>query len=105
METNLDKPWAIRNAIASLEETKRRCDSDSEGDRIIRAAMDYAVEVIKGINTIEPPKTLAPTEQLKSLGQTIVSAFNEGISDFIDRLKDWEERRETPFWPNRDFDY
>lgn len=46
----MDEPWAIRNALAKLEESRDRADGKSD-----RLAMEYAIQVVKGINLIPEP--------------------------------------------------
>ena len=58
MNETPQEPWPIANAIASLEEVCDREDGSSDPQRseTIRLAMNYAIEVVKGINTIREPQ-------------------------------------------------
>jgi hypothetical protein len=55
-EVNVDEPWAIRNALAKLEEARDRYTrTEPEREKTIRLAMEYAIQVVKGINLIPEP--------------------------------------------------
>jgi hypothetical protein len=54
-DVNLDEPWAIRNALAKLEEERDRTGGEPERRNTIRLAMEYAIQVVKGINLIPEP--------------------------------------------------
>jgi hypothetical protein len=59
-EVNVDEPWAIRNALAQLEEARDRTGGEPERRKTIRLAMEYAIEVVKGINSISEPQPPDP---------------------------------------------
>ena len=84
MNETPQEPWPIANAIASLEEVCDREDGSSDPQRseTIRLAMNYAIEVVKGINTIREPQPPDPAEEARRA----VRAFCRELGDALENL-------------------
>ena len=59
------EPWPIANAIACLKETRDRKSGDPERDKTVELAMEYAIEVVKGINSMREPQPPDPAEEAR----------------------------------------
>jgi hypothetical protein len=102
-----DEPWPIANALEALKEMRSGADrtlSKQASERTtpdpvrdayqdgVDKAMDYAIEVVKGINEVRPPTP--PTEEqiaakaFRTLRHSLADAFRE----FADALEDDDPR-------------
>jgi hypothetical protein len=76
------EPWPIANALACLRETR---DRDSRSDdparnETIKLAMNYAIEVVKGINSIRDPRmsaSLAADRAVREFARNVGRALQD----------------------------
>lgn len=59
------EPWPIANAIACLKEVRDREAGDDERAETVRLSMEYAIEVVKGINSKREPQPPDPAEEAR----------------------------------------
>ena len=77
------EPWPIANAIAALKDVRDRERSrDDEHAETVRHAMDYAIEVVKGINTIREPQPPDPAD----VARKAVRQFCREMADAMQNL-------------------
>lgn len=93
--SKLDAPWPIRNAIACLEEVRdreqTRLDAGQDDDRAqtIVLAMEYAIETVKGINTMRQPAPPPLKAELRRTARLLAYGMAEALSMASDRLAQW----------------
>jgi hypothetical protein len=58
-----NEPWPIANAIACLKEVRDRESSDDARGEAVRLSMEYAIEVVKGINSMREPQSPDPAQE------------------------------------------
>jgi hypothetical protein len=79
---NLSEPWPIKNAIACLKEVRERESDQTEHGKTVQASMNYAIEVVKGINSMKEPEP--PDPQL--IAKMAVREFCRGLADQFELL-------------------
>ena len=77
------EPWPIANAIAALEEA---CDRENPAEdpqraETIRLAMDYAIEVVRGINQIREPQPPDPAGEARRAVRQFARAVGDAFRD------------------------
>ncbi len=88
-----DIEWRIENALSALYEAKDRianlAPAETDHLREIRhtqiTVLEYAIEVVKGITTIEPPHKPGVREKLRE-GRDLVT---DGIASTLEDLSYW----------------
>lgn len=76
------EPWPIANAISCLKEARDRKCGDTERERTIKAAMNYAIEVVKSINSLREPQPPSPEE----LSRRAVRTFCKELGLAVENL-------------------
>lgn len=64
-EARETEPWPIANAIACLKEVRDREAGDDAHAETVRLSMEYAIEVVKGINSMREPQPPDPAEEAR----------------------------------------
>jgi hypothetical protein len=84
------EPWPIANAIAALEEARDRegAGSDPQRSETIRLAMDYAIEVVKGINTIREPQPPDPAGEARRAVRAFCGELGDALENFGRAMRD-----------------
>jgi len=59
------EPWPIANAIAALEDVRNREGGSSDREAAVRASMEYAIAVVRSINTLKEPQPPDPAEEAR----------------------------------------
>lgn len=80
--TGKPEPWPIANALGCLRETRDREKGDDERSLAVQLSMEYAIEVVKGINSLREPQPPDPAE----MARKAVRAFAGDIADALDNL-------------------
>jgi hypothetical protein len=65
MTGTASEPWPIANAVACLKEVRDREAGDDERAEAVRLSMEYAIEVVKGINSMREPQPPDPAEEAR----------------------------------------
>jgi hypothetical protein len=78
------EPWPIANAIAALEEARdRESHTDVTGRaETIRLAMNYAIEVVRGINQIREPQPPDPAEEARRAVRQFAREVGNALENF-----------------------
>jgi hypothetical protein len=85
---NEKESWPIANAIACLKEVRDRENDGSERAETVRLSMEYAIEVVRGINSIREPQPPDPAEEtrraVREFCRELAQAFGNLGSAFED---------------------
>lgn len=96
-ESTPEMPWPISNAIACLKEVRDREQDGSERAETIRLAMEYAIETVKGINSLRPPQPPDPAREAQKAVRAFCRDLGEAfrsLADGFERIADGEPRWE-----------
>lgn len=74
--------WPIRNALACLRETRDREKGDDERSRAVQLSMEYAIEVVKGINSLREPQPPDPAEEARRAVRTFCGELGDAFENF-----------------------
>ncbi len=84
----VEEPWPITNAIACLKDTmERETGVDDERSETIRLTLEYAIEVVKSINELRPPRGHTATERIVFLTRDMRKDFAEIIRRTADYIE------------------
>jgi hypothetical protein len=79
-----NEPWPIANAIACLEEVRDR-ESGSNADparaETVRLTIDYAIEVVKALNTMREPQPPDPAEEARKAVRKFAGELGQAIEN------------------------
>ena len=87
------EPWPIANAIACLEETRDRKSGDLERDKTVELAMEYAIEVVKGINSLREPQPPDPAEEARRAVRQFARELGDAFRNLGDAFDDIADGR------------
>jgi hypothetical protein len=103
-----DEPWPIANAIACLKEVRDRegkVRPGEEGDEkaqvhaeTLRLGMDYAIEVVRSINSLNPPVEPSQEEILQRAMRGLCKELGTAFENFGLALKDFAESDYPAGW-------
>ena len=83
-----DIPWPIENALGKLQETRDSFENSNlrwysaEYSRGVFNAMNLAIEVVKGINTIREPQPPDPVREAEKAFRKLCMSFGESLEAF-----------------------
>lgn len=94
---NEQYPWPIKNALLCLKEVADRENGPGERAATIQATIAYAVEVVKGINSMKEPEPPSPDAVAKRAVREFVGGLADQVELLSTRLRAIADGEDEPF--------